>query len=196
MHPLVPRRSDPAAASMGSPYATNDVFFACALRSLPVSLLSALQAAEVLRLYPRYTSEELGLAAEVVHVDTTQHPTVSPTIPPSTAAETLLETPQGVGPVLSSVRPHLLVSLSADGHLTSKAPDPTGVQEQVTSTTMEVKEEAADSQPQASQFGRLRLTVSRTLCENKSIPWANQQDFTNISSFTKSRRVLCANPPR
>ena len=86
----------------------------------------------------------------MVHVDTSQHPTVSPTFPPSMAAETLLDTAQGVGSVLSSASPILPFSLSADDHPASKAPDPTNIQEQTTTSTMEVKAEAAHSQPASS----------------------------------------------
>ena len=55
---------------MPSPHASNDLFFARALASLPATLLEAMHAAEltdpgVLRLYPRYTYEELGIDGEV-----------------------------------------------------------------------------------------------------------------------------------
>ena len=75
---------------MASPCASKDVFFERALGSLPPPLLSALQAAEltdpgVLRLYPQYTATELGLPAEVVHVDqgTAQSGSTSSCIPQS-----------------------------------------------------------------------------------------------------------------
>ena len=59
---------------MTSPYASKDLFFEKALKSLPTALLEAMIAADltnpgVLRLYPRYSSAELELLPEVVHVD-------------------------------------------------------------------------------------------------------------------------------
>ena len=70
---------------MTSPYASKDLFFEKALKSLPTALLESMIAADltnpgVLRLYPRYSPAELGLLPEIVHVDledTAQSCTVS-----------------------------------------------------------------------------------------------------------------------
>ena len=79
---------------MPSPYASNDLFFARALASLSATLLEAMHAAEltdpgVLRLYPRYTSEELGIDEEV-HVVTSKSRRVSPNISPTMSSGTIL----------------------------------------------------------------------------------------------------------
>ena len=79
---------------MPSPYASNDLFFARALASLPATLLEPMHAAEltdpgVLRLYPRYTSEELGIDEEV-HVVTSKSRRVSPSISPTTSSGVIL----------------------------------------------------------------------------------------------------------
>ena len=70
---------------MTSPYASGDLFFGEALKSLPTALLESMIAADLtnpgaLRLYPRYSPAELGLLPEIVHVDledTAQSCTVS-----------------------------------------------------------------------------------------------------------------------
>ena len=79
---------------MPSPYASNDLFFARPLASLPATLFEAMHAAEltdpgVLRLYPRYTSEELGIDEEV-HVVTSKSRRVSPSISPTMSSGMIL----------------------------------------------------------------------------------------------------------
>ena len=128
---------------MTSPYASKDLFFEKALKSLPTALLEAMIAADltnpgVLRLYPRYSSAELELLPEVVHVDledTAQSCTVSSSITQRMlrigAAEAAKSTSScheldvvvsGVSSSSVSASVSLPVSL-ADGHPTSNATD-------------------------------------------------------------------------
>ena len=145
---------------MASPYASKDVFFVRALGSLPPPLLSALQAAEltdpgVLRLCPRYTATELGLPAEVVHLDpevTAQSCTVSSNFSQSllrigaAAAAELTSSCHELGVVVSGVvssSGSVSLPVSADGHPTSNATDLKGTPKKLA----EVDEGPADGHP-------------------------------------------------
>ena len=91
---MTPHSLARSADTMPSPYASNDLFFARALASLPATLLEAMHVAVltdpgVLRLYPRYTSEELGIDGEV-HVVTSKSRRVSPSISPTMSSGMIL----------------------------------------------------------------------------------------------------------
>ena len=117
---------------MTSPYVLNDVFFNRALSSLPATLLEAMLSAEltdpgVLRLYPRYTSEELGIQRET-HFVTSVAGTASAAVLAAKAAssfhEPSLSIPSSVSSLSSSC---VCLSVSpADGHPASNAPDLSG----------------------------------------------------------------------
>ena len=146
---------------MHFPYALNDVFFARALASLPATLLEAMHAAEltdpgVLRLYPRYTSEELGIQREA-HVDNSQSSTFSTCFSQcfsqrmvltyagaasaavlATKAASSCHEPRLVDPSVVSSFASASVSLPvspADGHPASNAPDRSGIPAQTDSAS-------------------------------------------------------------
>ena len=151
---------------MLSPYASKDLFFEKALKSLPTALLEAMIAADltnpgVLRLYPRYSPAELGLLPEIVHVDlevTSQSCTVS-----SNFSQTLLRIRAAAAAELSSSCHELGVAVCSvvsssgsvslpvsevnegptDGHTTSNATDLQGTQKKI----VEVDEGPADGRP-------------------------------------------------
>ena len=151
---------------MMSPYASKDLFFEKALKSLPTALLEAMIASDltnpgVLRLYPRYSPAELGLLPEVVHVDlevTAQSCTVSSNFSQSllrigaAAAAELTSSCHELGVVVSGVVSSSgSVSLPvsevdegpADGHPTSNATDLKGTSKKLA----EVDEGPADGRP-------------------------------------------------
>ena len=154
---------------MTSPYVLNDVFFKRALSSLPATLLEAMLSAELtdpgaVMLYPRYTSEELGIQRET-HLVTSQSSAFSPSLSPgmlltvagtasaavlaakaaSSCHEPRLAVPSVVSS-LSSSSACLSVSL-ADGHPAPNAPDSSALPFDATFSTTEVGKEAADGHP-------------------------------------------------